>query len=134
MGPILMRHKSILSLPRLGLSPVLPSSEVTSFRTPLQDTLLYCNNIVHLVGFSHVLMVCGWMMFSEVITKVHMYWLPFYLKVLLFQLITDPIKLHVHVFCPFLFDGSSHDAICCVIVCDDFSGLFFGVSSFSGLS
>ena len=31
IGPILLSHKSILSLPRLGLSHVIPSSKVTSF-------------------------------------------------------------------------------------------------------
>ena len=111
MGPILLSHESILSLPRLGLRLVFPSSEVPSFSTPSQDTLLYCNYSVYQAGLSHAPMVCGWMMFSELITKVYVSWFTFHLKVLLFQLITNQIKAHVHGFCPFFFDGSSHDAI-----------------------
>ena len=125
LGPTLLSHESILSLPRSGLSPVFPSSEVPSFSTPLQDTLLYCNDSVHHVGLSHAPMVCGWMMFSEVIAKVHVSWFPFYFKVLLLHLIMYPIKAHVHGFCSFLFDGSSHDFICRGIVCDNFSGLLW---------
>ena len=40
-------------------------------------------------------------MFIEVITKVHVYWFPFYLKVLLFQSIMYPIKEHVYGFVRF---------------------------------
>ena len=70
-------------------------------------------------------MVCGWMMFIEVITKVHMSWFAFYLNVILFHSIKYPIKAHEHGFSMFSFDGSSHDAICRGIVCDDFSGLLW---------
>ena len=114
-----------MSLPRLGFSPMFPISEVPSFRTPLQYTLLYCNGRVYQVGLSHAPMVCGWIMFSELITKFHVLWFPFYLKVLLFQLIANPIKVHVHGFCSFLFDSSYHYTICRGIICDDFSGLLW---------
>ena len=123
LGHVFLSHQYILSLNRLGLIPVLPSSKVPSFSTPLQDMLLYCNASVHYVGLSHAPMLCGWMIFSEVITKVNVSWFPFYLKEFLFQLITYPIKLHVHGFSTFLFDGSSHNSICRGILCDDFSGL-----------
>ena len=83
------------------LRPVLPSSKFTSFFTPLQDTLLYCNDSVNQVGLSHDTMVCECMMFSELITKVHVYLFPFQLKVLMFQLTTNPIKVYVHGFCSF---------------------------------
>ena len=114
----------------LGLIPVLFSSKVPSFSTPSQDMLLYCNDSVHQVGLYRAPMVCGWMVFIEVITKLHVYWFLFYLKVLLFHSITDPIKAHVHGFCSFLFYGSYHDSICREIVCDDFSG-FLCVSHIS---
>ena len=123
MGLVLLSHESILSLPGLGLSPVFPSSEVTSFITPLQDTLLYCNGSVRQVGFSCAPVVCGWIIFSEVITNIHVSWFQFYLKVLLFHSIIYPIKSRVHGFISFLFDGSSHYAIFRGIVCDYFSGL-----------
>ena len=71
MGLVLLIHESILSLSRLGLNPVFPRSDVPSFSTPLQDTLLYCNGSVYQVGLIHDQMVCGWMMFSELITNVH---------------------------------------------------------------
>ena len=125
MGTVLSSHKYILSLPRLGLSPVLPSSEVPSFSTFLQDTLLYCNVSVYQLGLSHAPMVCGWMMFSESITKVHVSWFTFDLKVILFHSIANLIKAHIHGFCSFLFDGSSHDTIFRGIFCDDFSGLLW---------
>ena len=101
LDPILLSHESILPLPRLELMPVLYSSEVPSFSTPSQDTLLYCNDIVYQVGLSHAPMVCGWMMFSELITKVHVSWFTFHLKVLLFHSITNPIKSNFHGFCSF---------------------------------
>ena len=97
MGTLLLSHDFILSLPSLGLI----CSEVHSFIKPLQDTLLYCNVSVHQVGLSYAPMVCGWMMFSEVITKIHVSWFPFYLKVLLIHSITYPIKAHVHGFISF---------------------------------
>ena len=98
MDPVLLSHKSILSLPRLRSIPVFLRSQVPSVSTPSQDTLLYCNDSIYQVGLSHAPMVCGWMMFSEVITKVHVSWFPFHLKVLLFHLIANPIKMHVHGF------------------------------------
>ena len=57
-------------------------------------------------------MVRGWIMFGEVIPEVHVYWIPFDLKVILFHLIIYQIKGYVHGFSNFLFDGSSHDSIC----------------------
>ena len=77
MGTIFFSQESILSLPRLGLGHVFPRSEVPSFITPSQDTLLYCNASVHQVGLSHAPMVCKWMIFSELITKVHVSWFTF---------------------------------------------------------
>ena len=125
MGPVLLSHESILSLPRLGLSPVLPSSKVPSFITPSQDMFLYCNDSVHQVGLSHATMVCGWMMFSKVITRVNVSCFPFYFEVILLHLITDPIKAHVFGYYYYYYYCSSHDAICRGIVCDDFSGLLW---------
>ena len=69
-------------------------------------------------------MVWGWMIFSEVITKVHVYWFSIYLKKFLFHLIVSIIKLHVHGF-NFLLNASFHETICRGIVCDDFSGLLW---------
>ena len=54
------------------------------------------------VGLSHDLMVCGWMMYIEVITKVVVIYFTFYLKLLMVQLIVDPIKAHVHGFFVFV--------------------------------
>ena len=95
---VLLICKFILSLPRLGLSPMFPISEVPIFSTPSQDTLLYSNDSVYQVGLSHAPMVRVWMMLSELITKVHVSCFPFYLKVLLFQLIVNPVKAHIHGF------------------------------------
>ena len=101
MGPVLLSHESILSLSRLRLSPMFPRSQVPSFSTPLQDKLLYCNDIIHQVTLSRAPMVCGFMMLSEVITKVYVSWFPFYFRVLMFHSITYPIKSHFHVFSTF---------------------------------
>ena len=50
MGPILSSYESILSLPRLGLSPVFSRSEVPSFSTdsglkPGQYTIQQCHMV-----------------------------------------------------------------------------------------
>ena len=57
------------------------------------------------------MMASWWMVLCEVIPEVHVSRLPFDIKVLLFHLITYPIKSHVHGFGEFLFDGSSRDPI-----------------------
>ena len=43
------------------------------------------------------------MMIPKAIPKVHVSWLPFDTKVILFHLITYPIKSHVHVLGTFFF-------------------------------
>ena len=52
---------------------------------------------------SHAPIVCGWILFSELVTKVHVSWFPFNLKVLQFHSIANPIKVHIHGFCLYFF-------------------------------
>ena len=46
-------------------------------------------------------MVRGWTVFSEVISKVRVSWIPFNLKVIMFHLIMYPIKSRFHGFSTF---------------------------------
>ena len=67
--------------------------------------------------WSHLLVVCGWMVLSKVICQVFLSAVPADIELSLLDSVYEPVESHINCLTSILFEDAIDDAIGSVVVC-----------------